>query len=241
MKRFILAFFFSCLVNQAHAEMIVVAVTGTDKFMPGEELDPSGVIELSDGARITVLSKSGEMQVLQGPVSGLLLSNLRQAGLDQTMDQWNAVKTILGQPDARSEVFGASRNIDGETPPTPGVWHVSVDSSGPRCTKPSKLTLWRRNVDKSLSISIRNASGNLKDITWEKGQDILPLPNTFPLADGKMVVGIEGELRDLELHVAPASIKEDRAGTLLGWLIEKKCSRQASALIEHVHMDLNIE
>ena len=225
----------SCLIGSARAEMIIVSATGTEEFRPGEKLDPAEAISLPDGVRITILSKNGDMQVVTGPHEGPPVKDRKTTETGQSFPQWEMVSSIFGQTDKRSEIFGVTRNLDGNIPPSPKVWHVSVDSSGPRCMQPSGLTFWRRNADNTQKISIRSASGTLKDISWPSGEDTLAIPGTFPVAEGRMIVSIDGELRDLELHAVPDTLSDGAPGILLGWLMEKKCNRQALALIEHVH------
>ena len=232
---FVTLLMLGCLIHTAKAELIVIAVSGTESFTPGSNLDPGQPITLPEGARITVLSKSGEMRVIDGPYSDALTTDEQQNTSDGSADQWNAVKSFMGSPDTRSEVLGVSRNIDSGVPPTPGVWQVSVDSSGPRCTRASQLTLWRRNAEKDQQISIRSASNKFKGLNWKAGNEELALPQEFVVEEGRMIVSVDGDLRDLELHVMSDQNQDLGSGTLLSWLIEKQCNRQALSLIENVH------
>ncbi|MDJ0612323.1 MAG: hypothetical protein QNJ29_01500 [Rhizobiaceae bacterium] len=243
MRKWVLALLIAlgCFTTASHGEVIVVAVSGTDAFEPGQRLDGTEPITLAEGARITLLSKAGEMQVISGAVENVALSKTGEVSENQAMSNWNTVKVALGQPDARTEVFGASRNLSGDAPTAPGVWHVSVDSSGPRCTIPTKLVLWRRDAKTSQEVSVRSASGSVRGLAWDEGESLLTLPSSFEIESGKMIVGMGGKLRDFEVHVAPASLSAAGPGAVLGWLVEKKCNRQASALIEHVHKNVDFE
>ena len=236
---FVTLLILGCLIHTAKAELIVIAVSGTESFTPGSNLDPGQPIVVPEGARITILSKSGEMRVIDGPYSDAFAPSGQQNTSSEPSGQWDAVKSFMGHPDTRSEVLGVSRNIDSGVPPTPGVWQVSVDSSGPRCTQASLLTLWRRNAEKAQQVSIRSASNKFKGLNWEAGNEELVLPDQFVVEEGRMVVSVDGDLRDLEMHVMPEQDQDLGSGTLLTWLIEKQCNRQALSLIENVHRGNN--
>ena len=231
---------FGFFSSVASAEMIIVSVSGTDNFQPGEKLDDTSIISLPKGAKITVLHKTGDMQVVTGPQENQQLPTKNKAE-DTPTEQWEMLSSILGHPDKRAEVFGVSRKFNGNVPATPRVWHVSVDSSGPRCIQSSQLVLWRSSSEKQQNVSIRSATGRLKDISWAEGQKELPIPDTFTLSDGRLAVSVGGALRELDLHITPPQIANGKPGALLGWLLDKKCYRQALSLIEHVHMEAEIK
>lgn len=231
--------FFCGLSEAAKAELIVIEVSGTEAFSPGDKIDTSSAIVLPENARLTILSKSGEMQVLVGPHSAKVEQST--SGEVAAFDQWDAVTSIFGQSDKRTETFGASRNLDGDIPPTPGVWDVSIDSSGPRCSTSGSLVFWRRNSDKTERVSVRTADTKLNDVVWEKGLEGLDVTSLIAPANGRMIVGIGAQLRELELHVFPGPVKTIKQGVLLGWLLEKGCNRQARALIDLVHNGLKNE
>ncbi|MEM9332591.1 MAG: hypothetical protein AAGA53_14775 [Pseudomonadota bacterium] len=223
------------LSSAANAETIIIAVSGTEKFLPGDKYEDTASVSVPEGARITFLAKTGEIIALVGPFEGSIFNASQRDNAGQALTEWSALKQLIGEPDARIEVLGASRDIEGNIPPTPDVWHVSVDSSGPRCTPSSQLVFWRRNAEKSQTVSVRGESGSLKGLDWKSGITVLSLPKSFALKSGRMLVGIDGQLRDLEVHIAPQNINDAKPAELLNWLLEKKCNRQALALIKRVH------
>ncbi|GGB34229.1 hypothetical protein GCM10011316_02910 [Roseibium aquae] len=226
--------FMALFLGVAHAETIVVAASGNAGLEPGTRLDESVAISLPAGARITVLSRSGAMQVLDGPYSGFPAGQAESDPGRTAEPRWSAVLALVGDPDARSNVMGASRKTDGDFIVPPGIWHVSVDSSGPRCTEPENVVLWRRDAARAEAVSVRSAAGRLTDIDWPAGDQTLTLPSPFAL-DGRMMVSVGGDLRDLELAVAPVDVAGGAPGAILGWLVDRKCKRQALTLIERVH------
>ena len=227
-------------VVSARAELIVIAVSGTNAFVPGQQIKSEAKISLGKDARITVLSKSGELRVIDGPFEDAVSLTASVESDDGDGDRWQSVKAFLGHPDAQSEVLGASRRLDGEVPPPPGIWYVSVDSSGPRCTAPNEITLWRRTADQDQTIAVRTAASSLKDVSWMAGENTLRLPEGFSIESGRMIVGIGGKLRELDLHVYPGSVEATANGSLLEWMIDRKCGRQALSLIRHVHAKVDV-
>ena len=225
------------LTGVARAEIIVVAVDGADGFAPGDTLDRTVPLVLPAGARLTLLSKAGELSTLDGPYDGLIGALQFGAESDGNDDDWGAVKAFLGQENDPLKVVGASRNADGDVPPTPGVWHVSIDSSGPRCTRADALTFWRRNTDETLSLSLRNASSKIKGLAWAAGQEFLTVPRGFSIETGRMIVSSENGLRELELHVIENAEYGKSNGRLFAWLVRSGCTRQALALIKNIHVN----
>lgn len=224
------------LASPAMAEIIVVATSGDVGLQAGQKLDPADQISLQQGARITILSKTGAMRVIDGPYSGPVDAQDEAPKSGTAVAQWDAVKTFLGDPDARTEVVGASRSAKVDLLASPSsIWDVSVDSSGPRCTRASGLVLWRKNPTLPLTVSVRGPGVRVTDLDWPKGDNALSLPETFAPEDGRMVVSLDGNLRELSVKVLPKELENAAPGQLLVWLVDNKCARQAQALIAHVH------
>jgi len=226
------------IIGPARAETIIVAATDNAGFAPGTRLAAGHAISVPEGARITLLSQSGAMQVIDGPFSGNPSS---EGGETEAAPDagWSAVLALVGDPDARSDVMGASRKTDGEFLVPPGIWHVSVDSSGPRCSAAGEVTLWRKDARTASDVSVRNGAGRLTDLNWAEGDQVLSLPASFA-QPGRMIVSVGGELRDLELAVAPEHVATGSPGQVLAWLLDRKCQRQALTLIERVHAGLGV-
>jgi hypothetical protein len=224
------------LASPAMAEIVVVATSGDAGLQAGQKLDPADQISLQQGARVTVLSKTGTMRVIDGPYFGPVGARDEAPKAGAAVAQWDAVKTFLGDPDARTEVVGASRSAKVDLLASPSsIWDVSVDSSGPRCTSSSGLVLWRKNPTLKLTVSVRGPGVRVTDLDWPKGDNALALPETFAPEDGPMVVSLDGNLRELSIKVLPKELENAAPGQLLGWLVDNKCARQAQSLIAHVH------
>jgi len=230
--------FLGLIIGPARAETIIVAATGNAGFEPGTRLQDGHAISLPEGARITLLAQDGAMQVIDGPFSGApSLSEDAAAAAPEA--GWSAVLALVGDPDARSDVMGASRKTDGEFLVPPGTWHVSVDSSGPRCSAGGEVMLWRKDALGAATVSVRSGAGRLTDLSWPPGEQVLSLPEAFA-ETGRMMVSVGGELRDLDLAIAPAKVSAGAPGEVLAWLLDRKCQRQALTLIERVHAGLSV-
>jgi hypothetical protein len=227
------------LAGSARAETIVIAATGAGDFAPGSRIEPGQSISLTEGARLTLLSHGGEMQVIKGPYEGAPVAAEAVKVSEKETGGWFAVLALVGDPDARSDVMGTSRKTDGAFLTPPGVWHLSIDSAGPRCTKAGKALLWRRDAEQETTLSVRSDAGRLTNLVFLAGTHVLPLPEDFA-ADGKLVVSIDGTLRDLDLAVAPQGLHGAAPGKVFSWLMDNKCSRQALVLIERVHAGLGV-
>lgn len=230
----LMALMLVCFAAPAWADMVVVAASGDTDHLPGDVLAPTAVLTLAGGARVTILSQDGKMRVIDGPFEGLLEDENSKKSTSPVAASWDALKVILGDPDARSNVLGASRNLDGAFRIPASIWHASVDSSGPRCVRQSELTLARRDASASALVSVRSAAGRITDISWPKDQTTLTLPSDFA-ADGRLAVSIDADLRTLTLNTLPEALKEALPGSLLTWFAENNCKRQAIALIQRIH------
>ncbi|MBD1548310.1 hypothetical protein [Roseibium aggregatum] len=238
----IAAFILGLIVTPAMAEVVVVATSGDAGLHAGQKLDPAVQISLPEGARITVLSKTGEMKVIDGPYTGPVEAQDDKPQESVQVAQWDAVKTFLGDPDARSEVVGASRSAKSDLLASPSsIWDVSVDSSGPRCTRASGLVLWRKRSTLPLTVSVRGPGVRVTDLDWPKGENSLPLPDNYTAEDGTMVVSLDGNLRELSIKVLPKDMENAAPGQLLAWMVDNKCARQALSLIAHVHARTEIK
>ena len=219
----------------AIADYVVIAATGAPAlYAPGTEITTDDDLSLPEGARLTLIERSGRVTNLDGAHEGPVPRENASATASGDTD-WGVLKRLIGSPEARSTVLGAARTGAADIPPSPGVWDVSADSSGPRCTRAGKLTLWRRNADSPASLALRSAAGRHEGIAWPAGEHRLAVPEEMAHEDGRLIVSLGSELREFDLSVLPDGLRDAPAGLILAWLAEKDCRRQALALVERVH------
>lgn len=220
----------------ALADYVVIAASGVSgSYSAGTEIADDRQIDLPQGARLTLIERSGRMVTLEGLFSGTVPAPGESGESEAPSTGWDALKRLVGSAEASSTVLGAARASAGDIPPPPGVWDLSTDSSGPRCVRKGELTLWRKQADEGQTVSARSAAGRHDGIVWKEGENRLTLPDDMAMEDGRMVVSIAGELRDFELSVMPQTLAGAPAGQLLAWLAEQDCRRQALALIARLH------
>lgn len=219
----------------ALADYVVVAATGASaSYAPGTEIGTGETLSLPEGARLTLIERSGRVTNLDGAHEGPVpRDDAAPTGSGDT--DWGFLKRLIGSQEARSTVLGAARTGAGDIPPPPGVWDVSADSSGPRCTRAGKLILWRRNADSPISLALRSVAGRHDGIAWPAGEHRLAIPEEMAREDGRLIVSLGSELREFDLSVLPDGLRDAPAGLLLAWLAEKDCRRQALALVERIH------
>ena len=219
----------------ALADYVVIAATQAPAlYAPGTEISADESLSLPDGARLTLIERSGRMTNLDGAHEGPVPRTDTSATGGGDTD-WSVLKRLIGSPEARSTVLGAARTGASDIPPPPGVWDVSADSSGPRCARAGKLTLWRRNADTTISVTLRSVAGRHEGIAWPAGEHRLAVPEEMAREDGRLLVSLGSELREFDLSVLPDGLGDAPAGLVLAWLAEKDCRRQALALVERVH------
>lgn len=216
----------------AMAEMIVVAASGDSTFHPGDRIAEGTSLELPEGARLTFLFKSGEMKVITGPFNGNIAGSQPSA---TPISTWETIKGFLGAAEQKSEVLGASRTTDGGMPEQPGIWLISIDSSGERCTRKDELSFWRRDTGGPLTVTLRNEAARASDLTWPAGSHIFAAPASFPVVEGPLAISAGPSLRKFGIKVLPQNLETAYPGAVLGWLLDSGCTRQASALISRVH------
>ncbi len=222
-------------------EFVVVAASGETGLRPGASISGNEMLTLATGSRITLLSRSGALQVIDGPFSGVPAETGPVAEGALPEGKWNTLKTLIGDPDARSDVMGASRNLDTAYALPPRIWTVNVDSSGPRCSPQSGIVLSRRAAEKQVEVSARSSQSRATDLIWQQGETELSLPPGFAVEDGRLVVSLDGKVREIELKVRPDRLEGAAPGALLTWLLDQKCNRQALTLIERVQSNATID
>ncbi|WP_349358131.1 hypothetical protein [Stappia sp.] len=219
------------------ADFVVAAASAVpETYAPGTELTADATLDLPAGARLTLIARDGRMITLTGPHQGPAATpgdgaapGTPRGGL------LSGLKGLLAGETARSSVLGAARADAGDLPPPPGLWHMSADSSGPRCARPESFLLWRREAAHAVSVTLRSDNARHADLVWPAGDNDLALPRDTLAGDGRLLVSLDGTMRDFQVALRPADLAGAAPGALLAWMIDKGCNRQALALIARVH------
>jgi hypothetical protein len=212
--------------SAATADILVVRSSGPSakSYPPGRRLPESARLVLKGGDQLIVLDGRGT-RIVRGP-------GTFAAGAP-------AVGRIASAPAAdRRARIGAVRGLDtGELRP-PSIWHVDVARSSNVCVAdPAKVTLWRGDTARALTLNIGAAGGRTKALGWPPGSSTLAWPADLPVADGSEYrLSWSGgkaptTIRFKTMPAKPAGL-EDMAQTL----IRNRCDAQLDLFIDTVKL-----
>jgi hypothetical protein len=212
--------------SAAMADILVVRSTGPSarSFPPGKRLPESARISLKASDQLIVLDGRGT-RIIRGP--GTFTAGASAGRI--------ASATPTVQRRAR---IGAVRGIDTGQLRPPSIWHVDVARSSNVCVAdPSKVTLWRADPAKALTLNIGGPGGRSKQLGWQPGSSILAWPSDLPVADGaEYRLSWPGGstptlIRFRAMPAKPAGL-EDMAQTL----IRNQCDAQLDLFIDTVKL-----
>jgi hypothetical protein len=211
----------------ALADILVVRSSGPSAkaFPPGKRLPETARIGLKAGDQLIVLDGRGT-RIIRGP-------GLFTAGAAAPARVASAAPIV-----ERRARIGAVRGIEaGELRP-PSIWHVDVSKSSNICVADaSKLTLWRADSARPLTLDIGGPGGRSKRLSWQPGSSTLAWPSDLPVADGaEYRLSWSGgptptSLRFRTVPATPAGL-EDMAQTL----IRNRCDAQLDLFIDTVKL-----
>jgi hypothetical protein len=210
--------------DAAASDLIVVDSHGL-RLTPGEAVDGSKPLTLTDGQQVTLLSSSGQILKLEGPSQAAPDSQVTASA-----DQASAVTALLTERQARTSEVGVVR---GETEvKLPDPWVVDVTHPGTSCvTFGRPVVLWRsEDMGQSpVAISPADRSWTVSGV-WPAAADRLQMPANLPLRDRtSYVINVAGKMAPVTMRVIPAAVSNDvmRAS----WMAEVGCDNQANALL----------
>ncbi|MCC2112439.1 MAG: hypothetical protein KDJ16_10425 [Hyphomicrobiales bacterium] len=228
---------FGTMMAVAEGRFAVIAATEAgDALAPGTELSASDSIKLPEGAVVTLIAEDGQIIRLEGPYEGTIDASAKTMTTGKA-DDWSPIMALVAEGNDESSVLGAARGLDSASgvPGQPNVWQLSVDSSGPRCTRADGIELWRRKAGREVKVAVRSEDDRRRGLEWKANEHGLKLPSDFSVTEGLLLVSFGADLRELTIHIAPDSLTDAPPGAVLSWLIDKGCKRQALALIDTLH------
>jgi hypothetical protein len=219
----------------APAYVVIAATAAPEEFAPGREIEAEDPVDLPAGARLTLIGKSGLVFNIEGARHGPVAPANTAANSSDSSSDWTLLKRLVGSTQARSTVLGAARAGAGDIPAPADPWHMTTDSSGPRCTPAGQFILWRRDASQTQDVSLRNAGARQTGLVWSAGEHMLPAGSAFSREDGRVAISVGKDMREFEVSVMPEAIAAQGPGAVLGWLVGRDCRRQALALIARLH------
>lgn len=208
------------------ANLVVVEARGID-LKPGAEIDGDKPLALKDGQVVTLISPSGDIIKLHGPMNAALAP--AQSG--SSMDVRGALKTLVTQELADNSELGVVRGAaDDPIPPQP--WLVDVTHDGTRCLPENNpIVFWRPEGggDDTVSIAPYDRSW-LARAEWQAGSDRLLIAGAVPLrSSANYVVQIGTKETIVKLLTVPSAVNNDAMRA--AWMIEVGCISQVRSLL----------
>ena len=207
----------------AKVDMVVMEARGV-KLQPGQVVDGSVNLTLTDGQQVSLMTQDGKVVKLRGPYD-----KAPAPGEAATANVQLALQLLVTQESAR-ERAGVIRGGPGMVVP-PDPWLVDVSSSGLRCLQAdSTITLWRPDAAASQPIEVAPNDRSWKaDVEWKSGSDRLPLPHNVPVRRRTpYVVKLGGKEVNITLVSLPATLTNDAMRA--SYMMENGCDAQAKAL-----------
>jgi hypothetical protein len=192
-------------------------------------IDDAKTIEIPVGAKITLISESGSVSVIEGPYSGAP-GKEGAGGADNGLIA--SLAQLIGGKPAQSAALGLMRAAKNE--PSPSAWVVDLRRSGSQCVKAGeKPVLWRAASQKAATLSLRALpTGGKANVKIAAGTDQIAWPDGVVIKDGgQYLARVSGNATasKLVLRLIPADLPTDphRAA----WMADMGCTVQAKALL----------
>lgn len=212
----------------AAGQMVVIEVSGVD-LAPGQMIDGATRLELPAGAKVTLVSESGAVSVIEGPYSG---APGKAAAGDADSGLVASLAQLVGGKPAQSAALGVMRAAKSE--PLPSAWVVDLRRSGSQCVKAGdKPVLWRSVNTKAATLSLRGLpKGGKAKVKFTAGTDRVDWPDAVAIKDGgQYLARLSGNATasKIVLRLIPADLPTDphRAA----WMADMGCTVQAKALL----------
>ena len=224
---------FTTAAHGANEYVIVAADGAAATYSPGATLSAGSTIKLQDGAKLTLLSKSGNVIKLNGPYSGALPG---KSGGDGGTTAISKIAKLVAGNAKRSRTLGATRA--GSAPRRPNnVWMANVGRTRNICAKPDAAVLWRKRAKAPAAITVSGQGTSPASLIWPSGKHTVTLPPAAIRDNTDITIITAGRSLKAKLHVAPSALDFENKTLLLGWMASRNCADQVTAFIRQLHAD----
>lgn len=212
-------------VAAAASQLVVVEARGI-RMTPGQPVDGTQPLALTEGQQVTLLASSGQIVKLEGPFSAAPDDQVKGGASDIS----GAVTALLTERRARTSEVGVVRGDTEVKLPAP--WVVDVTHPGTSCVVSGQpVVLWRAEGMSQTPVSFSPADRSWSvSGTWPAAAAELQMPADLPLRDQtSYVVNVGGKPAPVTVRLIPNAVSNDvmRAS----WMAEVGCENQANALL----------
>ncbi len=221
--------------------VIVGSEPESAEFPSGKVMAPGDTLVVPQGTAVTLLGDDGSVNTIPGPAEVAITEDSVTTGSrsvtdgDASRTTISKIAGLLSGERERAETLGVSRSVPGK-PSLKGLddpWTISVHASGPGCIKNGEVVLARSDGSNAINLAFRTGdSEGTKDIIWPSGESKFKLESPVSPTESKLVIEAGKEFANVELHSLPDAIDLKNPLDVIGWMIDKGCSRQAIAFVQ---------
>ena len=216
------------------AEMLVIGAEGVD-LAEGDIVDSATPIQLTAGARVTLISRDGTSVTLKGPFDGPPFADAQESPEERTL--FRALGTLFAAGGRQQGATKGATRGGGGAAADVDAWLIDTGVQGDACARAGgPVTLWRAASDKASALKLTHTGARASaELEWPPGAATLAWPAAVPLENGaEYLVRLKGVLiaRKLTLHLVPGDLPSEAHRA--AWMAEHGCLSQARALLAQV-------
>lgn len=212
----------------ATAEWIVVDARGAP-VRAGDRLTPGAALKLPEGARVTLISRSGRAITLRGAFDG----NTPRIEGEQD-DPRRALSALIAAREERIRTIGVVRSGEGAAR-LPDPWLIDISRPGPRCLHDGyPAAFWRPPGSPETQLTIWPTDRSWRiDLDWPASRAQIEIPAGVRPAEGQTLI-VADDNREHAIAFTLIAAHLDDPVLLAAWMIEKGCIQQVDALLENL-------
>ncbi|MCP5368862.1 MAG: hypothetical protein H6907_18300 [Hyphomicrobiales bacterium] len=206
-----------------------VIIDSTDSALAaGAVVSGGATLTVAAGAKVVLISDSGERKEVSGPFSGSLDGGGGGGGGKAGVA--SALSQLIAGRSASTNFVGATRSATASAPDSP--YAIEPARADDHCAPPGGAPdLQRKPSRKSMKISLKHVASKAEaNVKWPPGVAVIPWPGEVPLVDGDTYVAKIGrKSAKFVLHRVPEGLVSDAHRAV--WMAEHGCEVQARMLI----------
>ena len=213
----------------------VVLASTAPNLAVGALIDDQMMLEVPQGASVTLIDPLGEIKVIEGPFLGKLRTDDEEEAEPSFLSD---LANIIAATDTTDVTLGMGR---GTLAPEVSPWLVAMADDMPPdlCVSPDGQLVFYRGEDPPAGpATVRfAAAGGAEEVSvhWGADDPLLRWPDQLPPEDDASYVidrGAAPRPPEVTLHLTPASLASDAHAAV--WLARSGCGQQAEAMVRRM-------